>query len=440
VLTDCKNASDKPNDNTLRLTLIRTPGTRGGYTDQGTQDIGHHEILFGLAGHESDWRKGETDWQGYRLNDPLIAFESTKHPGGLGKQFSLLRLNNDRVRVLALKKAEQTDEVVVRLVEIDGKAASNVHVAFASPISSAREVNGQEQPLGPASLQGGELVTSFTAYQPRTFAVKLGASHTKVAAPRFETVKLPYDASVATQHNKPADGCFDCSYDHPTATQGKALPAEMLPRKIDYAGITFDLADARAGKPNAVTADGQTIDLPAGNFTRLYVLAAAANGDQQATFKVGEQSTRLNIENWTGFVGQWDDRIWKTAEEKPDPSTKPAKRRLGEKIQPDINEYAEMIGIEPGFIKRADIGWFASHRHDDAGADEPYSYSYLFVYPIDIPNGAKTLTLPVNSNIRVLAATVAKEAAQAWPAQPLYDVLDPEKNQAAHGTTAALAK
>src|SRR5437660_8099546 len=40
VLTDCKNASDKPDDKTLRLTLIRTPGTRGGYADQGTQDVG----------------------------------------------------------------------------------------------------------------------------------------------------------------------------------------------------------------------------------------------------------------------------------------------------------------------------------------------------------------------------------------------------------------
>ena len=44
VLTDCKNGSDKPDDQTMRLTLIRTPGTRGGYADQGTQDIGRHEI------------------------------------------------------------------------------------------------------------------------------------------------------------------------------------------------------------------------------------------------------------------------------------------------------------------------------------------------------------------------------------------------------------
>src|SRR5205085_7933616 len=34
ILTDVKNGSDKLSDNTVRLTLIRTPGTRGGYTDQ----------------------------------------------------------------------------------------------------------------------------------------------------------------------------------------------------------------------------------------------------------------------------------------------------------------------------------------------------------------------------------------------------------------------
>src|SRR5205823_9713695 len=85
VLTDCKNASDKPDDKTIRLTLLRTPGTRGAYADQTTQDIGRHEIVFGLAGHAGDWRQAQTDWQAYRLNQPLIAFQSPSHPGALGK-------------------------------------------------------------------------------------------------------------------------------------------------------------------------------------------------------------------------------------------------------------------------------------------------------------------------------------------------------------------
>jgi alpha-mannosidase len=123
LLTDDKNGSDKPNDNTLRLTLLRTPGinppTNGqpaNYTDQANQDWGHHEFSFGLAGHAGSWQQAQTDWQAYRLNDPLMAFQTSRHPGSLGGQFSLVRLSNPRICVLALKQAEATDEVILRLV------------------------------------------------------------------------------------------------------------------------------------------------------------------------------------------------------------------------------------------------------------------------------------------------------------------------------------
>src|ERR1700751_4872894 len=97
VLTDCKNGSDKPTDNTIRLTLIRTPGTRGGYPDQGTQDIGHHEFIYGLSVHSGDWRQAGSDWQGYRVNDPLIAFQTSRHEGALGREFAFLKLNGPRI-------------------------------------------------------------------------------------------------------------------------------------------------------------------------------------------------------------------------------------------------------------------------------------------------------------------------------------------------------
>ena len=130
ILTDCKNGSDKPNDHTIRLTLIRTPGTRGGYADQGTQDIGHHEFVYGIAGHAAGWRQAQTDWQAQRLNDPLIAFETSKHAGALGREFSLLKVSNPRIRVLALKKAEWGDEIIVRLVELEGRPQFGNSVAF----------------------------------------------------------------------------------------------------------------------------------------------------------------------------------------------------------------------------------------------------------------------------------------------------------------------
>jgi alpha-mannosidase len=413
ILTDCKNASDKPNDNTLRLTLVRTPGTRGGYPDQGTLDIGHHEFVYGLASHAGDFRQGQTDWQALRLNQPLIAFQSPGHSGALGKSFSLMKVSNSRIRVLALKKAEQTEEYVVRLVEMDGKPAKDVHISFAAPLDSAREVNGAEEPVGTATVTHGELVTSFTAFQPRTFAVRLGPAPAKAAVVLSQPLKLSYDLSVATPDGKPGAGYFD--------SQGRALPAEMLPSQIVFGGIRFSLAPIVYGKHNAVIPHGQIIALPVGNFKRLYLLAASAVGDATATFRLGDHSTDLTIQDWSGYIGQWDNRIWK-ATEVPVPARQGAP--AGAAPLTRIDPYGQMVGLTPGFIKPAPVAWFASHRHASDGSNEPYAYSYLFAYAIDIPTGATMLTLPSNERIRILAITVSDEGGQLRPIQHLTDYLE----------------
>lgn len=425
VLTDCKNGSDKSDDRTLRLTLMRTPGTRGGYVDQGTQDWGRHEVKYGLAGHGGDWRREETDWQAYRLNQPLIAFESSKHEGPLGRVFSLMKLSSSRVRALALKKAEESDEVIVRLVEIDGKPTANVRVSFGGPVIGAREVDGQERPIGSATIAKGDLVTSFTPYQIHSFALKLAAPSTKAATIQSQAVALSYDLSVASRDGRPGDGSFDWFPNNQNASQGKALPAEMLPREIIYGGIRFSLAPA--GKPNAVVSSGQSITLPAGKYNRVYLLAAAT-GDQKATFTVGDKPVELTIQDWSGFIGQWDDRKWVTKEvtipgRTPPPGTPPDIAAQMQRTRTRVDPYGEMSGITPGFIKRAPVAWFASHRHATDGANEPYAYSYLFAYPINLPAGAKTLTLPNNERIRILAVTVANEVSEVHPAQPLFDTL-----------------
>src|SRR5882724_7599170 len=422
VLTDCKNGSDKPDDRSIRLTLVRTPGTRGGYADQGTQDLGHHEIVFGIAGHAAGWRQSHTDWQAYRLNQPLIAFQSPRHPGPYGKSFSLVKVNNDRVRVLALKKAEAGDEVILRLVEMDDTRADNVRIAFSAPISAAREVNGQEQPVGPAAVRNGELVASFANYQPRTFALKLAPARSRIASLQSLPVPLDYDLSVASRVGRPADGSFDWTPNNQGASQGGALPAEVLPRAIDFAGIRFNLA--AASKPNAILSRGQTINLPAGKYNRLYLLTAAINGDQKGTFRIGDKSTDLTIQEWTGFIGQWDNRIWKTTEEtiqqRPGAPASPA----GTPVRTRLNPYGEMLGLRPGFIKRADVAWYSSQRRAADGRAEPYAYSYLFAYALDVPAGARTLVVPDNERIRILAVTVADQPWVVTPAQPLYDTLE----------------
>ncbi len=87
-----------------------------------------------------------------------------------------------------------------------------------------------------------------------------------------------------------------------------------------------------------------------------------------------------------------------------------------------IQEFSGVI--VPGYVKRAPVAWFSSHRHGTDGMAEPYAYSYLFAYAIDIPAGAKTISLPINDRIRVMAMTVSNEGGQVVPAWPLYDTLE----------------
>ena len=318
------------------------------------------------------------------------------------------------------------------MVELHGQSDDHVTVKFAAPIASATETNGQEEAKGAAVVSNGALKTSFTAYQPRTFALHLGTAPANLRAPSSQPVILSYDLAASSQNDTKTVGGFD--------SKGDALPAEMLPAEIPFNGVDFHLAQAATGKPDAVVARGQIIQLPAGNFNRVYVLAASANGDQPAVFHVGDHAVNITVQDWTGFIGQWDTRQWK-----PRPETvavgKPAKQVALRKDWAVSANHAEWnietrgtpawsprfpedyVGLTPGYIKPATLAWYVSHYHTPTGLNEPYAYSYLFGYALDVPLHARTLTLPANLNIRILAISVAMAQPEITPMQPLYDTL-----------------
>jgi alpha-mannosidase len=246
-----------------------------------------------------------------------------------------------------------------------------------------------------------------------------------VTPPQSQPVQLTYDASVATVDHRPSTGGFD--------QEGRSLPGEMLPSEIAYDGIAFHLAPATEGKPNAVTANGQTIHLPDGNYDRLYLLAASYGGDQQTNFQIGSTTVPLTIQDWSGYIGQWDNRQWKIIPVPP-PAT-PAAGDNSKEAQRARRTLAfikthgpimkpSFVGLTPGFMKQAPVAWYASHLHSTDGSNAIYNYSYLYAYTVDVPAGAKTLTLPANDHIRILAITAVAAGEQTQPIRPLYDTLD----------------
>ena len=208
------------------------------------------------------------------------------------------------------------------------------------------------------------------------------------------------------------------------------MPAEMLPAAIAYHGVEFQLAPAKTGVPDAVVAKGQAIPLPSGQFNRVYLLAASADGDQTAAFRVGGKTANLNIQYWGGFIGQWDTRIFKNQDDRnwaisAHHATVATRRRGTTRASAHRRlVFPRTTSVfKAGFVKPASLAWYASHHHTADGLNQPYQYSYLFAYSIPMPEGTRTLTLPDNDKIRILAVSVAEENPELNQAQPLYDTL-----------------
>jgi alpha-mannosidase len=442
IVNDSKYGWDKPGDNELRLTLIHTPRPSEHYVYQSSNDIGHHHFTYAIAGHAGRWREGRVPMRAARLNQPLVAFQAQPHTGVLGRSLALLDVSDTtgQVAVRAFKKAEDSDELIVRVQELYGMAAGRVQIALPNGIRKAREVNAAEEPVGAARVANGKLTFALKPYQPRTFAVVPAPAAAHVAAVTSAPLALKFDLDGISSESDRAGGDFD--------GRGHSFPAEQIPDTLSLGPIPFRFGPVSPGAANVMLAKGQRIALPEGSFSRVYILASAVDGDQRATLAIerrGEAVSRVpfNVQEWCGAIGQWDSRLrddrmlrevfvpkmgedqswpldtiesqmvtkWIPAPKPPAGAqavpAQPAKPGAG--VPPAaLSKVTGLERVRPGFVKRDTVALVATHRHSRQG-DDPYIFGYVFEYAIDLPNGATAIVLPVNDRIRVFAVTAASE-------------------------------
>ena len=388
ILEDCKYGSDKPSDNELRLTLLYTPEAKRGYQYQNTQDWGVHQFKYGIYGHKGNWVAGLSPWQGAFFNEPMLSFETSAHDGAAGKSLSFLTNTNPGVGVMAVKKMEENGYYLVRVNELLGKEQKDIVMGFAGNIEDAYEVDGQEQKIGAARFSQNHLTFDLTHYTIRSFAVKLAAAGKPAGPMNQQPVTLAYDQDVMSHDDNRGDGNF---------ARGANIPAEMMPDTVTSEDVRFAIGSREDEANNAVACKGQTIDLPGGDYTRLYILAAAA-GDTHGDFVVDGKGYPLDIQRWTGYVGQFYNRQFAL-------------------------DGVTVTSIDAPYAKQGDIAWFSSHTHQGYQSENrAYQYGYLYKYQINIPKGAKQITLPQNMGLKVIAMTVTDEpGGNTTPLQPLYD-------------------
>ncbi|MDR3250301.1 MAG: alpha-mannosidase [Tannerella sp.] len=362
ILNDSKYGWDKPDNNTLRLTLLHTPKTGRGFVYQEHQDHGYHQFRYAIVSHESTPTDAGTAWKAEAFNQPLLSFIAPKHAGQLGRSFSLAKTNKPQVAIKAIKKAEDGNSYVVRINEIYGENYADASVEFASAVISAKELNGIEEEIGDVKTVDNRIVFSGKAFQPRTFSVKL-KDKALLDVPGNKFVELKYNAVAFTSEEFNKTGNFD--------RRGNSLPTEQIPELITSDGIQFKISNDPAVF-DYQRANGDTIMLPEGHGSnKLYLLVTSAVGDRSATFRVDNREYQANIPFYSDFFGQWG---WR--------------------------------GENEGYMKEGSFAFIANHRHSERKGNDAYSLVYLFKICLDIDKNARMLVLPKDPGIALFAATL----------------------------------
>lgn len=375
VMNDCKYGWDKPDDHTLRLTLLHTPTPGRHYKYQSRQDIGRHVFTYSIVGHTGDPVAGRIASKAESLNQPLAAYAAPKHAGSLGREFSFLSISTPQLAVKALKQAEDGSGYVLRLNEMSGKPLEQGEIRFAAPIEAAYVLNGVEERQAEARFEGNRLIVSSGRFAPSTYLVKLRTSDIRLNAPSSLSVDLPCNDYAFTVDAFNRQGNLD--------GKGNSYAAELVPEEFVSEGVVFRVSNDVERK-NVVKCDGQRIALPQGNYGRVYLLAASLDGDRDAEFAVDGKSFRCPVPCYSGFFGQWGH---------------------------DGGE---------GFVKNGDLAYVGTHRHSADHGNESYVFTYMYKIGLPVEAGTKELTLPKDRNVVVFAVTMSDNQNDNLP--PLNEI------------------
>jgi alpha-mannosidase len=167
LLNDSKYGWDT-RGHTMRLSLLRAPLWPDSLADRGPQ-----RFQFAVYPHTGDWRAALTERRGQEFNWPLLAAPEPGHGGVYGHSWSFATVAAENVYVTALKRAEDSDAWVLRLVEWHGRPATTT-LAFGRRIARVRIANLLEDPAAalPVARDGRTVTLTLRPWEILTLLVE----------------------------------------------------------------------------------------------------------------------------------------------------------------------------------------------------------------------------------------------------------------------------
>ena len=366
LLNDCKYGYDHPAAHLLRMTLLHAP-------NDSLADMGHHEYAWELLGHQGSWTNGVRR-AAAELNQPLRAFITTPHTGTLGRSSSLLSVNEPGVQLMALKQAETGEAVVLRFAEAFGTTHSNFILQYALPVENARLLNGIEEPVAQLPLGGNGIHLELDPYALKTIALEV-QSVPPANTLNCRTLPLDCDTLITRSPQTP-----------PTPSKTSFFASRLWQEEITSARILHRLESAEGSRPNALACRGNRINLPDGNFNTLSILAVSLDKDQEAVFRLNDQPIEVLIPGFIAPIAQDDN------------------------ARPGTHPQNSILMRRPPHVKDCRIAALYDYCIGTNGTVVPYTPASIFQFllPLSPAQTNRTLVLPENPDIQLIALTMAQ--------------------------------
>ncbi len=163
ILNDTKYGCDV-RGSVVRLTLLRSS-----YDPDPLPELGQHTIRFAIQPHVGDWTPSHATLAGNAFNFPFNVVGTDIHEGNLPLSQANADILTGNVMLSGLKKAEDSDGLIVRLYEMEGRettAQVRLAPALCASGAAAAETDLMEQPLAAntAAMSGDVLSVNVPAH------------------------------------------------------------------------------------------------------------------------------------------------------------------------------------------------------------------------------------------------------------------------------------
>ena len=162
LLNDCKYGYST-HGNVMRLSLIRAPTHPDPEADQG-----EHSFRYALLPHAGMFQYAEVIEEAYRFNLPLIVFPGSSQPN----EMSFFQVDTPSVVIETVKKAEDSDDLIVRLYEAHG-GRGPVLLSTPLPVHSVALCNILEDEFRELTWENGGVQFEVTPFQIVTLKLSM---------------------------------------------------------------------------------------------------------------------------------------------------------------------------------------------------------------------------------------------------------------------------